>query len=370
MAYEFRLPDLGEGLTEATIVHWFVDVGDTIEPDAPLVEVETDKAVVELPSPHGGVLLHRAAEAGATVAVGDLLAVVGEQGETWEPAPAPEAGRTEVPPIVGTLEEPVARFRPRILPRVRRLATELGVDLGTIVGSGPGGRITEDDVRAAAAGPVRRVPLSPMRRAIVDHLTRSWREIPHVTAYDTVDAGELLRRRAELGKPPLEALLIALVTPLLGDFPAFNATFTGDALLEHLRYDVGFAVDTPEGLMVAVVRGADRLGVDDLGAEVRRLAVAARERTARPDELHGQTFTISNIGAVGGRWGTPIVPHGTTAILSVGRAAPTPAVRDGEVVVAVEMPLSLSYDHRAIDGAAGRAFLGAIVETLERAELP
>lgn len=370
MAHEFLLPDIGEGLTEATIVHWFVAVGDAVDQDAPLVELETDKAVVEIPAPVGGILLHRGAEEGETIRVGELLAVVGEADEAWEPA-APST--EEAAPIVGTLEEapavpPTAGGRARALPRVRRLAAELGVDLDGIAGTGPGGRITEADVRAAAAssGPARRVPLSPRRRAIVRNLTRSWREIPHVTTYGEADAAALLAERAARGGVPLEALLIARIVPLLAEYPAFNATFAEDAVVEHLRYDVGFAVDTPDGLVVAVVRAADTKPVAELAEEVRRLAAAARDRRLGAAELTGQTFTISNIGAVGGRYGTPIVPHGTTAILSVGRAEPRPVVRDGEVVVATEFPLSLSYDHRVIDGAAGRAFLGAVAEALAR----
>lgn len=249
---------------------------------------------------------------------------------------------------------------------VRRLAAELGVDLASVAGSGPGGRITEDDVRSAAtaAGPARRVPLSATRKAIVRNLTRSWQEIPHVTTYGRADATSLLAERERLGKPPLEALLITRLVPLLQSFPAFNATFQGDVVVEHLRYDVGFAVDTPDGLMVAVIRAADEKSIDDLAAEIRALAAAARERTIAPEALRGQTFTLSNIGAVGGGFGTPIVPFGTSAILGVGRADPQPVVRDGAVVVGREFPLSLSYDHRIIDGAMGRSFTAAVVDAL------
>ena len=254
-----------------------------------------------------------------------------------------------------------------MLPRVRRLAADVGVSTAGLIGSGVGGRITEADVRAAAettAGPVRRVKMSSLRRTIADRLARSWREIPHVTTYGEVDAEPLLRARAAAGKPPLEAVLMARIVPLLEQFPAFNAAVDGDEIVEKLHYDIGFAVDTPEGLMVAVVKDAAARPVPELGDEIARLANAARDRSARPDELRGQTFTISNIGAVGGRYGTPIVPYGTTAILSVGRADPRPVVRDGEIVVGREFPLSLSYDHRAIDGSTGRSFMGALIEAL------
>jgi pyruvate dehydrogenase E2 component (dihydrolipoamide acetyltransferase) len=370
VANEFHLPDVGEGLTEAVVVSWYVAVGDQVTMDAPLVEIETDKAIIDIPSPHGGVLLFQGAQPGETIAVDALLAVVGAAGESWE-GPG-EAVAEEAAPIVGSLQtapESVVRTPPggpEALPMVRRLAAELGVDLTTVVGTGTLGRITEADVRSAAtpAGDVRRRKMSPTRRTIAEHLARSWREIPHVTTYGEVDAAALLAERTSLGKPPLEALLIARIAPLLVRFPAFNASVVGDEIVEKLHYDVGFAVDTPEGLMVAVVHDAADKSVEELATEVRRLSDAARERTARPEELRGQTFTLSNIGAVGGRYGTPIVPYGTTAILSVGRADPKPVVRNAEIVIGREFPLSLSYDHRAIDGSTGRAFMQALIEVL------
>ena len=379
MAHEFHLPDVGEGLTEAVVISWYVEVGEVVTMDAALVEVETDKAVIDIPSPHAGVLLYQGAGPGETLEVEALLAVVGDPGEEWSPKATSDAAEPgEVAPIVGRLDEAVetvAATPPahgEMLPRVRRLAAELGVGAAGLVGSGVGGRITEADVRAAAAtasGPVRRVKMSSLRRTIADHLARSWREIPHVTTYGEVDATPLLEARTATGKPPLEALLIERIVPILEQFPAFNATVDGDEIVEKLHYDIGFAVDSPEGLMVAVVREAATKSVAELGDEIDRLANAVRDRTARPDELRGQTFTISNIGAVGGRYGTPIVPYGTTAILSVGRADPRPVVRNGEIVVGREFPLSLSYDHRAIDGSTGRSFMGALIEALGSIDL-
>jgi pyruvate/2-oxoglutarate dehydrogenase complex dihydrolipoamide acyltransferase (E2) component len=372
MATEFHLPDIGEGLAEATIVHWFVAVGEHVNVDAPLVEIETDKAVVEVPSPIAGVVLHHGAEVDEVLAVEKLLAVIGDEGEVWtgEAEPAPATDSADAAPIVGTLdtsEAPPVASGVQALPMVRRLASELGVDLDSVEGTGPGGRVTEADVEEASSstsGAHTRVPLSATRKAIVANLSRSWREIPHVTTYGEVDAAGLLAARAEAGKPPLEALLIARIVPLLKQYRGFNATFAGDAVLEHDRWDIGFAVDTPDGLMVAVVRGADAKSVDELGSEIRALADGAKARSLSRDQLTGQTFTISNIGAVGGRYGTPLVPYGTTAILSVGRADPKPVVRNGEIVVASEFPLSLSYDHRVIDGGTGRAFMAGLIEAL------
>ncbi len=372
MATEFHLPDIGEGLAEATIVHWFVGVGEHVDVDAPLVEIETDKAVVEVPSPVAGFVLHHGAGVDEVLEVEKLLAVIGEEGEVWEgeaPATAPVAS-DDAAPIVGTLDSsdaPAVASGVQALPMVRKLAAELGVDLSTVTGSGPGGRITESDVQASASattGPHTRVPFSATRKAIVSNLSRSWREIPHVTTYGEVDAAGLLAARADAGKPPLEAVLIERIVPLLKQFRAFNASFAGDAVLEHDRWDIGFAVDTPDGLMVAVIRDADTKTVGELGTEIRELADGAKSRTLSREQLTGQTFTISNIGAVGGGYGTPLVPYGTTAILSVGRADPKPVVRNSEIVVATEFPLSLSYDHRVIDGGTGRAFMAGLIENL------
>jgi pyruvate dehydrogenase E2 component (dihydrolipoamide acetyltransferase) len=331
-----------------------------------------------------------------------LLAVIGDPGETWaggaETAPdrspsdaTPADGSPADPdrsdaagsspagsspagaaPIVGRLEEADDDAVPRggrveMLPAVRRLAGELGVDPQTLVGSGPGGRITEDAVRTAAAGsgPVRRVPMSPLRRTIAANLVRSWREIPHVTTYGEADATTVLAERTAAGGVPLVAVLIRRLLPLLVAHPVFNASVVGHDIVHRLHYVVGFAVDSPDGLLVAVIHDTPSLDLDALAAEIRRRAGAARARTASGRELRGQTFTRSTIGAVGGRFGTPIVPYGTTAILSVGRADPRPVVRDGEIVIGRELPLSLSYDHRAIDGSAGRAFMAAVIAAVE-----
>ena len=370
MAREFHLPDVGEGLVEALIVSWHVAVGETVGLDEPLVEVETDKAIVDIPSPYAGVLLYRGGEDGDTVEVDSLLAVIGEPGETWEEEPEtpPPVVEEASAPVVGVLPgaEPGVSGRPLVLPMVRKLAGELGVDLSAVSGTGPLGRITEADVRAAASDrPSVRAPMSRLRRAISENLSRSWREIPHVTTYGHAGSDRLLRDRERLGKPPVEALLIARLVPVLVRFPSFNAVVDGSDVIERRFYDIGFAVDTPEGLLVAVVRDADTLSVEQLAAEVRRLASGARERALGVDELRGQTFTVSNIGAVGGGTGTPIIPYGTSAILSVGRAEPRPVVREDTVVIARQFPLSLSYDHRIIDGAEGRRFMAAVIKALD-----
>ncbi len=424
MAKEFLLPDIGEGLTEAEIVRWLVPEGGHVDDDQPLVEVETDKAVVEIPSPYAGTVLRHGGKEGETIRVGAVLAVIGEPGEeaASEPPDPPEADVQEIQerapaqaaPIVGSLDEE-AEVLPsgssgagplgttasvKALPIVRKLARDMGVDLGSVPGSGPEGRITRDDVLAAApsssgppeqfeeavpapqsAAPPRPVKaederrtMSRLRRTIAANMSKSWAEIPHVTTFDEVDASRLMEIRDALGsrhqvKIPIEALVIKATVPALVAYPEFNASLDGDDLIVHGSHHIGIAVDTPDGLMVAVIRDAGERGVLEIASEVRRLGEGARERSLPPDELSGQTFTVSNIGAVGGGQGTPIVPYGTTAILSVGRAREKVIVSNGELEIAPVMPLSLSYDHRVIDGAQGRRFMSLVIENLEEPAL-
>ncbi|MEA1904235.1 MAG: dihydrolipoamide acetyltransferase family protein [Actinomycetota bacterium] len=426
MASEFRLPDIGEGLTEAEIVQWLVPEGEYVEADQPLVEVETDKAVVEIPSPYAGTVLRHGGAEGEVIEVGSVLVVIGEEGEATEPvvkdsgspAVAPDTSAVwedTPPPMVGTLEEEAEVIQSvpepavggagpvKALPVVRKLARDNGIDIETVTGTGPGGRITRDDVEAAIATSRPAVPVSPrseatlegkpaepgrgaaprqdqrvrmsrLRRTIASNMARSWAEIPHVTTFDDVDATRLLEVRQALGerhntKIPLEALVVRAVVPALDAYPDFNSTLDGDDLIVHGARDIGIAVDTPDGLMVAVIRDADSKGVLELAEEIRRLGDGAKERKLSPDELTGQTFTISNIGALGGGHGTPIVPPGTTGILSVGRAQTKPIVYDGDLAIAPMMPLSLSYDHRVIDGGQGRRFMALLIENLEEPAL-
>ncbi|MDP9494459.1 MAG: 2-oxo acid dehydrogenase subunit E2, partial [Actinomycetota bacterium] len=220
---------------------------------------------------------------------------------------------------------------------------------------------------------VRR-PMSRLRRTIAANMARSWAEIPHVTTFDDIDATRLLEIRSALGarydaKLPLEALVVKAVIPALEAFPEFNATLDGDDLILHGAHHIGIAVDTPDGLLVAVIRDAGSKGVLELAAEVRRLGEGAKTRSLPLEEVTGQTFTVSNIGALGGGHGTPIVPPGTTGILSVGRAQEKAIVIDGELAIAPVMPLSLSYDHRVIDGGLGRRFMALVRENLEEPAL-
>jgi pyruvate dehydrogenase E2 component (dihydrolipoamide acetyltransferase) len=207
-----------------------------------------------------------------------------------------------------------------------------------------------------------------MRRTIAANLTRSWQEIPHVTVSASVDATRLLeahRRLKQDGLIPLDALIARAVLPLLAQFPEFNASLEGDDVILKKHYDLGFAVHTDEGLLVVVTRDSDQKSTLDLGGEIAGLAAKAKERKLQPDDVAGQTFTISNIGALGAGGGTPIIPLGTTAIVSIGRAVDSPVVQDGQLAVAKVAPINLSYDHRLIDGALGQQFLAGFVANLE-----
>ena len=384
MAYIFRLPDIGDGLTEADIVRWHAPVGAAVGVDEALVEVETAKAVVDISSPAAGTVLHHGAGEGATLPVGEVLAVIGEPGESWRDQAQDAAdggGGAPSGPAGGASREAGAGREVKALPVVRRLARELGVDLNSVSGAGPGGRITREDVMAAAAGPRaaadrpgKRRRLSMLRRTIAGHMSASWREIPHVTVFDRAAAGRLLAARKALAARhgrniPMEALVIMAAAPALRRHREFNATLDGDELILHRDLDAGIAVDTAEGLLVPVIRRAGEKGLLELAEAVDDIAARGKARTLGPGELTGATFTFSNFGALGGSHGTPIIPSGTTAVLALGRAAEAPVVEAGAVAAAPVMPLSLAFDHRVIDGGLGQRFLRMLIENLEEPAL-
>ena len=377
MAHEFRLPDIGEGLVDAEIVRWHVAVGDVVSADDVLVEIETAKAVVEIPSPHAGTVLWLGGDEGATIEVGGVLVVIGEAGEVAAAAPAGTVvPAAPIAPAAAPRAAATSDSRPRAMPVVRRLASEHGIDLDGVAGTGPGGAIMRADVEALipaepiTAADEERMPLSRMRRSIRDHMSRSWQEIPHVTVFADVDVTGLLAARRDAihqmtRTVPIEALVIRALIPALVEFPEFNATVDGDDLVLKRHYDIAVAVDTPEGLIVPAVMAADHLSLDDLVDRVADLTERARKRRVTPEEAEGGTFTVSNIGALGGGHGTPIIPYGTTSIISIGRAHPAVVVRDGTMVMTTLMPVSLSYDHRVIDGGLGQRFLSRVVDNLE-----
>ena len=368
MPQDFMLPDIGEGLTEAEVVAWFVEVGQEVAIGETIVEVETAKTTVEIPSPYAGVVTARLAEEGDTVAVGAVLFVI-DVPDSDTGTPAPEAGPAQdVEAATRTApEEPTVDRAAgiRAVPAVRRLAIELGLDLSTVAGSGPGGAITRKDVEAASAGGPRdtSVPMSSVRRSIAAHMTESWSTIPHVTVQAEVRA-EAVLEHLEHGIS-VEATIADAVLPLLLDFPEFNSRYETGTIVHRGSRNLGFAVDTDAGLMVGVVPDADRLSPAELATEIDRVQRKARTGDLALGEATGQTFTISNIGALGGGHGTPIIPLGTSAIVSIGRAVEQPVVEAGAIEVGMVAPLDLSYDHRIIDGGLGQRFLAALVKRLE-----
>lgn len=388
MARDVKLTDIGNGLTEAEIVSWLVRVGDTVEANQTLVEVETDKAVVEISAPKGGTVLSLHGEVGDTVPVGATLVVLGDAGETPEPlddgagafaetgiaagyAPTAETMADAAPPVVEVAMEMADTHPVRAMPLVRKLAKEHDIDLASVNPSGSRGQITRADLmeavaaRGAAKVPaVPRAAMSKLRRTIAKHMAQSWEEIPHVTVWGPAEATRLIEARKRTGLP-LDALLIRAMTPSLEEYPDFNASFDGESLVPNETCNIGIAVDTDAGLLVPVVKNVTALSNDDLGKEIERLVIGARSRTLGPDELSGQTWTISNVGAVGGRYGTPIIPIGTTSIIAVGRARDEVVARYGQPVVAPMMPLALSFDHRVIDGAEASRFLEHVIESIE-----
>ena len=349
MAYEFKLPDLGEGLTEGEIARWLVSEGQEIGEDEPLVEVQTDKTTVEIPSPAAGKVTSILVEEGKVVPVGTVLVVIGGEADGGA---APAGSKPAAQPQA-------AGSRGRATPLVRKIAQELRVDLDAVTGTGPQGRVTEDDVRAAAApGEGRREPLRGVRRVIAEHMTRAHHEIPAVTWVEECDFSHL-----DLSK--LVPTVLKAVAASLQEFPELNARLERDEIVLLDRYDLGIAVQTEAGLVVPVVRSCDTRSRGELAVEVERLADEARAGTLEPEELRGSTFTVTSAGKLGGLLQTPIVNHPEVAILSIGRIGPRPVVRDGEVVAGQVGYISLTFDHRVVDGARAAQFGLDVIGRLE-----
>jgi pyruvate/2-oxoglutarate dehydrogenase complex dihydrolipoamide acyltransferase (E2) component len=361
MAYSFKLPDLGEGLTEGEVTRWLVAEGDAVAEDDPLVEIQTDKATVEIPSPYAGTVLRIVVAEGEVAPVGAVLVVVGEPGEA---VPADESPGTAsgVPASAPSASSDSPAGRIAATPLVRKIARDLGVDLTTLVGTGPGGRIGEEDVRAAAASEGtaegRRAPLRGLRRVIAEHMARAHAEVPAVTWVEECDFEDVDMER-------LLATVVKACAESLAEFPELNARFEGDSIVYLDRYDLGVAVQTDDGLVVVVVRGADGKSVEELDAEIGQLAESARTGTARPEEVRGSTFTVTSAGKLAGLFQTPIVNHPEVAILSIGRIAPRPFVRDAEVVVRRMGTIAVSFDHRVVDGARAAEFGLAVISKLQ-----
>ena len=444
MATEFKLPDLGENIASGDVVTVFVSEGDVVKPGQALLEVETDKAVIEVPCPPGGRIAQVLVKKGDTVKVGQTLVLLDAVGAASAPAkPAPQASTqasTQAPPQAQSSSpaptpapKPVAAPAPvqpaaaapvataavassqraavaepadaattavdPAGPAVRRLARELGVDLGRIRGSGPAGRIVREDVITAVRqaggqgtatrshatdsgsterddwGPVRREQLSRMRKTIATNMVRSVSTIPHLTNFDDADVTELehLRKAStqEYAKSNVKltalGFVIKAVSLSLRQHPAVNASIDMEKgeLVYKDYVNIGLAVDTPRGLVVPVLRNCDTLTIPQIAQAVTDTAEKAKNSQYGIEDLRGGTFTISNLGAIGGTYSTPIINWPEVAILLVGRSRKMPVVRDDRIEARLMMPLSLSYDHRVIDGAAAARFLKEIIGYLE-----
>jgi pyruvate dehydrogenase E2 component (dihydrolipoamide acetyltransferase) len=397
MAFVFNFPDVGEGIHEGRVVEWLVAEGDIVTEDQALVTVETDKAVVELPSPHAGTVLRLHAAADADIVVGDPLVTIGEAGEELpeDVAPAAQAAPAMVPAEVEAPAPIVGARRPLATPRTRALARRLGVDLQTIQGSGSGGRITDEDVERAAEGgapaapapqvapvgtvtatidgEVERVPITHLRKTIARAMRTAAHTAAHVTHVDEADVTDLLAhyRRA---KPVIEErtgvrftllpLFIKALVATLQKHPIFNASVDEERgeIIYKKYFNIGVAVDTPEGLIVPVIRDADRKDLVELAAEVADKAERARSRQLGLDELKGGSCTITNLGPLGGVFATPIINVPELAIVGLHAIKERPEVVNGEIAIRKMMYLSVSFDHRYIDGAEGARFMSDLVQ--------
>jgi pyruvate/2-oxoglutarate dehydrogenase complex dihydrolipoamide acyltransferase (E2) component len=349
MAYELKLPDLGEGLTEGEIARWLVAEGQEVAEDDPLVEIQTDKTTVEIPSPAAGKVTSILVEEGKIVPVGTVLVVIGGDGDRPQ-KDAPDTTTTVSPPSA----------KGRATPLVRKIAQELGVDLDSLTGTGPQGRITEEDVRGAAAPREgRREALRGVRRVIAEHMTRAHREVPAVTWVEECDFSAVDLKL-------LVPTVLKACAQALQEFPELNARLEGDEIVFLDRYDLGVAVQTDDGLVVPVVRDCDTRSLEEVRAEVERLAEAARAGALGPEELRGSTFTVTSAGKLAGLFQTPLVNYPEVAILSVGRIAQRAVVREGAIVAAPVGYVSVTFDHRVVDGARAAEFGLAVIRSLEQ----
>jgi pyruvate dehydrogenase E2 component (dihydrolipoamide acetyltransferase) len=416
MAKDIRLPNLGEGVKSAQVTTILVSVGDTIAIDQGIIEMETDKASMEIPSTAAGTITAVHVSQGEVAKPGDIIVSIDEAAApvelATEPEPAPEPAKSAAAPPPGPVAPtPAAPAAPAALigqpardpssvpasPSVRRFARSIGVDITKAAGTGPGGRITEDDVKALSRsrktssgisvpalplpdfsrwGEVEVTPMSNLRKAAAGHLSHAWNAIPHVTQFDQADVTDLeatrkaMAKRVEAnggGKLTITAILLKVCAHALRKFPQFNASvdMANQTLILKQYVNIGLAVDTARGLIVPVIRDVDQKNISQLTAELSELSDRAREGKTSLEEMQGGTFTISNLGGIGGTNFCPIVNWPEVAILGVARSSVQAVHQNGAFVPRTIMPVSLSYDHRIIDGADGARFLRWIAEALE-----
>ncbi len=405
MAREFKLPDIGEGVHEGEVVKWFVKEGDPVTENDPVVEVMTDKVTVQIPSPVTGKVLQLRAKEGEVVKVGSTLVVFGEAGETAPPRPTPSTPVTASapPPVAGRASAPTSPLTPSAgevlaAPAVRRLAKELNVDLAAIRGSGPQGRVSEDDVRRAtkvpamaprptvavtpSAAPIageERIPIHGLRKRIFEKMAKSNVTSAHFTYVEEVEMSQLVHLREHLKETAdrkgvkltfLPFFIKAILAGLM-EYPTLNASVDDERgeIVVKRYYNLGIATATDEGLTVTVVHEADKRDLWDLAKEIDRLANAARDKKLTLQDVQGSTFTITSLGKEGGILATPIINWPEVAILGIHKIEKRPVVRDDQIVIREMMYLSCSFDHRVIDGHVGAAFVQSVRNHLEHPAL-
>ncbi|PTU83005.1 branched-chain alpha-keto acid dehydrogenase subunit E2 [Staphylococcus pasteuri] len=432
MAFEFRLPDIGEGIHEGEIVKWFVKAGDTIEEDDVLAEVQNDKSVVEIPSPVSGTIEEVLVDEGTVAVVGDIIVKIDapdaeemtfkghHSDESSSDAPKEEtpqednaSSQESQPAATNAQDAEVDENRTiKAMPSVRKYARENGVNIKAVAGSGKNGRITKEDVDAYLNGgstqttsnesaasdatsedsnvaatqtvpegdfPETTEKIPAMRKAIAKAMVNSKHTAPHVTLMDEIDVQQLWDHRKKFKEVAAEQgtkltflpYVVKALVSALKKYPALNTSFNEEAgEIVHKHYwNIGIAADTDRGLLVPVVKHADRKSIFQISDEINELAVKARDGKLISDEMKGATCTISNIGSAGGQWFTPVINHPEVAILGIGRIAQKPIVKDGEIVAAPVLALSLSFDHRQIDGATGQNAMNHIKRLLNNPEL-
>ena len=405
MAFEFKFPDVGEGITEGTIVKWKVKENDDVKADQIIAEVETDKAVVEIPSPRKGTILKLYHKEGEVINVGEVLAVIGKKGEKIPERAEhytgsvvgflPEAKEEEKKPAQKKMHASISgEEKVMAAPIVRKFAKMLGVDLIAVKGTGPDGRITEQDVKDAAQvkkpepvrkgpkvtkkydlfGYVKRVPLKGIRKITAEKMTEAVRNAALVTHHDHVDVTELANvRKNEKEKAAKKGthltylpFIIKATIKALKKHPFVASSVEGDEIIVKKYYNIGVAIDTEEGLIVPVIKGADQKKLYALADDVNNFVEKSKSRKIDLMDLKGGVFTITNIGVIGSTYFTPIVNYPETCILGTGRIEYKPSVIDGKVEIRQVMPISFTYDHRVLDGAEAARFMNDLKDLLEK----
>lgn len=419
MAFEFKLPDIGEGIHEGEIVKWFVKPGDEIQEDDVLCEVQNDKAVVEIPSPVEGTVKEIHFDEGAVATVGETIITIDAEGYEGESASVTEeADKTEEPVKEEVKTEEVkeeakpAALNERIIamPSVRKYARDNGVQIANVQGSGKGGRVLREDIDAYLNGgqpqaeaqsdaveptqttaaaksaqtaiselPETREKMSGIRKSIANAMVNSKHKAPHVTLHDEIDVTDLVAHRKRFKPIAAEKdikltylpYVVKALVSALKEFPILNASIddeTDEIVYKHY-FNVGIAADTEKGLLVPVVKDADKKSIFAISKEINELAKKAQEGKLSPDEMKGASCTITNIGSAGGQWFTPVINYPEAAILGIGRIAEKPVVKDGEIVAAPVLALSLSFDHRIVDGATAQYALNQVKRLLNDPQL-